>query len=218
MADYIDVKYKTYSTTLSALQSLSDLPYTLALDFETQSLYSKEEREEAKQLLKEELDRPTERFCKLVADSSGLSFPSITKITHLNIAWSESEALVVVISNRQMEQAILDWIVTSDHHFIIHNSLFDLKQVYVKTGKLPKHYDDTQLLAKCYINHAETWKANTGLKVLMGDYYKPSWSLVKEDYDNPDLKKESFLMYCAIDACSTYKLWTQLQEEREERL
>ena len=217
MGNYIEVNYKTYSTVLNALEALKDLPYVLGLDFETQSLYSNAERAEAKELLKEEdkLDRPTERLCKLVANSSGLSFPSITKITHMNIGISEKEAIVIVIDNAYMEKTILNWLVTSNHHFVIHNSGFDLKQVYVKTGKLPKHYDDTQLLTKSFINNADTWKANTGLKILMGQYYKPSWSLVKEDYNNEDLKKESFLEYCTIDACACWLLWHQLQEEIE---
>ena len=217
MSNFIEVTYDKYFTLVSALSALKELPYQVSLDFETQSLYNKEEKAEAKKFLKEEeLDRETEKFCKVVANSSGLSYPSITKITHMSIAWSDKDALVVVIPDMRTEMAILNWIVSSNHHFIIHNSLFDLKQVYVKTGKLPKKYDDSQLLAKSFINHSNIWKANVGLKELMSQYYDPKWCGI-DGYDDTDLKKESFLKYAAIDACATYLLWTQLQEEIEEK-
>ena len=214
MPERIKVDYKVYSTTVSALEALKELPYTIALDFEVQSLYSNSDRIEAKELLKQELDRPTERFCKLVAESNGLSYPSITKITHMIIGIDESTSIVIVISNSQMEKVLLNWIVSVKHHFLLHNASFDLKQVYVKTGKFPEHYDDTQLLAKIFINHADTWKANTQLKVLMGQYYTPKWTNI-EGYDNEDLKDEAFLRYSAIDGAATMLLWKQLQEEVE---
>lgn len=218
MSSHITVMYETYSTTFSALQRLQDLPHTLSLDFETQSIYSNEEREEAKQLLKHpDIDRPTERLCKMAANSSGLSFPGITKITHMILGLSSSHSIVIIISSPQMEATLLNWVVQSDHHFIVHNAGFDIKQIYIKTGQFPKDYDDTQLLAKTYINHVEAWKASVGLKELMGQYYDPKWTTIK-GYDNENLKDEAFLRYCSIDAAATYLLWEQLQEERNIKL
>jgi hypothetical protein len=214
MSNFITVDYTTYSTTLSALQALRDIPHVVSLDFEVQSIYTNAEREEAKLLLKEELDRPTERLCKLVANSSGLSHPTITKITHMIVGLDEATAIVIIISNIQMEVAMLEWVVTSDHHFICHNASYDLKQVYVKTDRLPQKFDDTQLLAKTYINHCDVWRANTGLKELMAQYYDPRWINIL-GYDNEDLKNEAFLRYSAIDAAATMLLWKQLQEEKE---
>lgn len=217
MADFIHVDYEVYSTVYSALQRLQSIPHTVSLDFETQSIYTIAEKSEAKELLKHpDIDRPTEKLCKLVSHSSGLSFPSITRITHMIIGTSSSHSIVIVITSPQMEQTLLNWIVTADHHFIIHNAGFDVKQIYVKTGQFPQSYDDTQLLAKTFINHVDIWKASVGLKELMGQYYDPRWA-VSIDYDNEDLKDSTFLRYCAIDGASCYLLYTQLLEERNIR-
>ena len=214
MTDFIQVDYEVYSTVYSALQRLQSIPHMVSLDFETQSIYSTAEKAEAKELLKHpDIDRPTEKLCKMVANSSGLSYPGITRITHMIIGLSSSHSIIIIISTPQMEQTMLNWIVTTDHRFLIHNAGFDVKQIYIKTGHFPKHYDDTQLLAKTFINHVDIWKASVGLKELMGQYYDPRWA-VSIDYDNTDLKDSTFLRYCAIDGAATYLLWSQLQEER----
>ena len=217
MSDFIHVDYEVFSTMYSALQRLSSIPHMVSLDFETQSIYSIAEKNEAKELLKHpDIDRPTEKLCKMVANSSGLSYPLITRITHMIIGTSSSHSIVIVITSPTMEKTLLNWIVTTDHHFIFHNAGFDVKQIYTKTGQFPKHYDDTQLLAKTFINHVDIWKATVGLKELMGQYYDPRWT-VSIDYDNEDLKDFTFLRYCAIDGAATYLLYTQLQEERNIR-
>lgn len=218
MSDFIHVDYEVFSTPYSALQRLQNIPHIVSLDFETQSIYSIAEKSEAKELLKHpDIDRPTESLCKMVANSSGLSYPRITRITHMIIGTSSSHSIIIIIASPQMETTMLNWIVSTDHHFITHNAGFDVKQIYTKTGKFPKHYDDTQLLSKTFINHVDIWRASVGLKELMGQYYDPRWA-VSIDYDNEDLKDDTFLRYCAIDGAATYLLYTQLQEERILRL
>lgn len=107
----------------------------------------------------------------------------------------------------------MNWFVTTDRHIIFHNALFDAKLIFYATGKLPKHYDDTQLLSRCLINHTQDWMCKTGLKELMSPYYDRKWGLIeKEDYFNEDYKDQAFLDYCAIDASATLYLWEQIQE------
>jgi len=217
MNDFIKVDYEVYTTTYSALKALNSIEqYEIALDFETRSHWNNEEIKEAKALLKENnLTREDERLCKLVSNSSGLSFPSITRTTHMIIGLSESKSIVIIISNEQMEKVMLNWVVNVDKRFIFWNALFDMKLIYVKTRKMVRDYDDGQLFAKCFLNHVEVWKANTGLKHLMGEYYHPEWCLI-DGYDNEDLKDRKFLRYSAIDGCATYKAWELLKEMEKE--
>jgi len=210
-SDRIKVEYDVYTTSYKALKALNNLPDTIALDFETRSQWSNAEIREAKDLLKtDELSHEDRILCKLVANSSGLSFPAITKITHVNIAWAKDKALVIVVSSPKMEQVILGWIVNTNRHFIFWNHGFDGKIIYQKTGKFVQSYDDGQLLAKCYLNHCDNWKAKVGLKDLMGEYYQKEWCLI-DSYSDEDLKKESFLRYSAIDAAATFYGWEILQ-------
>jgi hypothetical protein len=155
------------------------------------------------------------RISKVVSRCSGLSHPSITKTTHAIFGLSEDESIVFVINDKKTEQYIMDWIVEFEGKLIIHNSLFDLKLVHHRTGRFPKDIDDTQLLARCLINHTQDWECKTGLKHLMGEYYDPKWTMI-ESYDIVDLKNTEFLRYCAIDGASTMKLWNDLQEVRDE--
>ena len=209
------VTYSVYSTAYGirkALKALKDVPL-MSYDCEVRSKYSVRERAEAKELLKcckEEMLPEDTILCKLVANSSGLSYPAITKVTHFIFGLSETHSEIMVTDDPKVEQMILEWVADFTGKLIIHNSTFDLKIVYQRTGRLPIDYEDTQLLAKCYMNHVDTWKANTGLKELMGMYYDARWTEV-DDYDVEDYKDEDFLRYCAIDGSATYKLWQQLQ-------
>ena len=219
MQTYIDVNYKVYSTRYFISKALKDLEQhsLLSYDCETQSRYSLDEKAEAKQLLKEhinDMDAEEVRHCKLIAKSSGLSYPTIIKTTHFIFGISESEAVVLIANSDQDELLICNWIVKYTGKLLIHNSLFDLKIVYHRTGKFPTDYEDTQLLAKSYLNHTETWKANSGLKHLMSGYYDPKWEMI-DTYDVVDYKDTDFLRYCAIDGAATFKLYQQLLEYKE---
>ncbi len=92
---------------------------------------------------------------------------------------------------------------------LIHNTGFDLRICYHRTGKLPLDYEDTQLLAKTYVNDADVWKAKVDLKSLMGDQYDPKWSLFA-DYNVKNLNDKHFLDYAAIDGASVCLLWRQI--------
>ena len=216
MHKHIKVKYTVFSTLYKIrkeLKRLAKLP-VMSLDFEVQSIYSLEERAEAKCLIKEKQDTMSPediRLSKLVANSSGLSHPAITKVTHVIFGISEDESVVFIVNGPKTQRYILDWIVQHQGKLLIHNSLFDLKIVYYHTGLYPKDPEDTQLLARTFLNHVEDWKAKSGLKHLMGSHYDPKWQLV-DNYDIIDYHDESFLVYCSIDGAATVKLWNDLQE------
>ena len=191
----------------------------LSLDFEVQSIYTLDERAEAKELLKcctDDMVGEDIRLSKLVGNSSGLSHPKITKVTHVIFGLSESEAIIFVVNGPKTELMIMNWIVDFKGKLLIHNSLFDLKLVHHRTGRFPIDFEDTQLLAKCLINNTQDWHARTGLKHLMGEHYDPRWVTSIESYDIIDFKNDAFLRYCSIDGASTFKLWNLLQEHLDE--
>ena len=215
MNSYIEVSYTVYSTMYTAMKALASLPDLVSFDLETQSIYSLEERAEAKELLKnyaEDMHTEDVKLSKLVRNSSGLSHPKITKVTHFIFGLSRSEAIIIICSDPKLELSILNWVADYKGKLITHNSLFDLKLVHQRTGKFPVDFEDTQLLAKCFINDTQDWQAKTGLKHIMSSYYDPKWQLI-ESYDIQDYKDEAFLRYASIDGAATYYLWELLQEE-----
>ena len=214
MNEFIKVDYKVYTTLYTALKALNGLPDLISFDMETQSVYSLDERAEAKELLKcckTDMTDEDMRLCKLVRNSSGLSHPKLTKVTHFIFGVSKSESIVVICYDKKVEKAICDWVINYKGKLITHNSLFDLKFVHHVTGKFPIDFEDTQLLAKCLINDTKVWNAKTGLKDLMAEYYDPKWTMI-ESYDIQDYKDEAFLRYSAIDGAATYYLWELLNE------
>jgi len=211
----IEVSYEVFSTDYTIKNALKKLNNSnvLAYDCETQSIYSKEHKIEAKQLLKDipDMESSVKRLCKMVVRSSGLSNPRLVKVTHFIFSVSNNESIICISNNRRTEEMIFQWLAEYNGKIVVHNSLFDLKIMYNRVGKLPKDYDDTMLLTKTLINDVETWKAKSGLKDLMGTYYDPKWTLI-ETYDIKDYKDEAFLRYCSIDGAATFLLWEQLKE------
>jgi ribonuclease D len=110
-----------------------------------------------------------------------------------------------------VEMIIWNWLAKYEGLIIVHNSLFDLKLMYHRVKKFPKNYEDTQLLAKTFVNHVDIWKAKVGLKELVGDHYLPAWSLF-DTYEPKNLRDPKFLMYAATDGCATILLYEQLEE------
>lgn len=214
--DVITVEYEVYSTRYTIeqkLKVLNNIPI-MSLDFETQSIYSQDEIKEAKDLLKDhetELSSKDLKLCKLVRNSSGLSHPKITKVTHMIFGISESKSIIFIIYDSKTEQIVMDWIVNYNGKLITHNSLFDVKIIHYRTGKFPKDFEDTQLLAKCKINDTQDWQSKTGLKHIMGEYYNNKWTMI-ETYNITNYKDPDFLRYASIDGAATFKLWEILNE------
>jgi hypothetical protein len=204
----IKVTYDTYNTRYfidRALNELFQLPL-LSFDTETRGLYTPEERAQALELLKDEnLPVDTKRIALLIANNSGLSFPSLVEVTHFVFGTSEDYSKILVCEDPKLEMHIWNRIAEYDGLFAIHNTLYDLKIMYNRLRKLPLHYDDTALMAKCLVNNAENWRSKVGLKDLMGDYYHPSWALFDE-YEPENLRDPKFLLYAATDGAATFKL------------
>ncbi len=213
MLEHIQVSYKLYTTQYgikTALESLNSASM-ISFDLETQSLYSLEEKAEAKDLLKGDLSYQDTKLCKLAARSSGLSNPRLIKVTHFIFGLSQDESIICIANNRKTEVMIFNWLATYKGKVLIQNALFDLKIMYERINKLPADYEDTQLLAKSLINNVDDWQAKTGLKHLMSSYYDPKWELI-ETYDIQNYKDENFLRYASIDGAATFKLWEDIQE------
>ena len=214
----IKVDYTVHGNRYHIAKALTKLSEReiLSFDTETKGVYSKAEREEAKQYLKgENLPVDNKRISLQVAANSGLSFPSLVDVTHFIFGISESESVILVCSNHQLEVFIWNWIANYKGMLLIHNALFDLKLMYHRVSKLPQNYEDTQLLAKCLTNNVNVWKCKVGLKDLMGDYYEPMWIILTEEYEPDNLRSEKFLKYCAIDGAATFKLWYDIQDFME---
>jgi DNA polymerase I-like protein with 3'-5' exonuclease and polymerase domains len=218
MNEFIEVSYETYSTPWFIRQKLTQLEEHIMLSFdtETRSVYSKEERKEAKILLKNSNTSLVNKKLSLqVVNSSGLSFPSLVTVTHFIFGISDCESVVLIAENMAVEMIIWHWLAKYEGLIIVHNSLFDFKLMYHRIRQFPKQYKDTALLSKTFINHADNWKAKIGLKEQMGAYYDPRWQLMN-NYEPENLKDYNFLRYCAIDGAATFKLYEEVEQHIEE--
>jgi hypothetical protein len=193
------------------LIELSDIRL-MSFDIETKGLYSHDQRKEALQLLDQNVDLYTHKLASVVANNSGLSFPSLVRTTHFIFGLSNSHSVILIPQNKHGEMLVWNWLKKYTGKLLIHNSLFDLKVMYHRVRTLPKNYDDTALMAKTLVNNSDVWKAKIGLKDLMGGYYHPSWALF-EAYEPEDDLNEDFINYAAIDGAATYYLHQLIQEK-----
>jgi len=218
MNKIIEVEYKLYTSTYSIRNKIPELLANnsiISFDCETRSVYNKSDRDDAKEYLKQVTTAdPLYSQARMVAESSGLSYPSLVRTTHFLFGESKNKSHIVVCYTRELEVYLWNLIADYKGKLLVHNALYDLKIMYQRTGKLPIDYVDTALMVKCLINHTEIWKAKVGLKGLMGEYYDPRWSLMN-DYEPVNLKDNEFIRYCSIDAASTYYLHELVLKEFE---
>ena len=212
---FIVVSYRVYNTLYNINKVLRELNThsVLGFDVETRSIYTQEEIKEAKALLKkpELVDEDYLILVKQVARSSGLSCPKLIRTTHFVFGLSEEESIILIAGDEKIEAAIWKWVAKYKGTLLVHNTGFDFKICYDRTGVIPSNFEDTQLLAKTFINNAKNWKAKTGLKILVGDYYQPEWALF-ENYNPKSLNDKKFLDYAAIDGAAVCLLWRHLNE------
>lgn len=213
--DSIKVNYKFTSNNYEAATWLNELPPLVACDFEVASRFTETEKEQFKLQLETEIDFDTARQLKQYIASDGLSHPSLTALTHLSIAWSESDAIVIILRNDSIRRLVLRWLVTTDRIQIWHNFSFDGKLIYYHTGKFPKRYEDSQQLAKSIVNHVDTFKARTGLKELCAHKYG-KWAVSADNFTIEQMFNEDVIEYAAIDSAATYWLWEALQRHLKE--
>lgn len=210
----IKVNFEVFSSAFQiskCLQRLSQLP-VLSFDTEVAGIYPKSDRAEAKKILKSDnASREAIKLASLVEANSGLSFPSLVRVTHFVFGTGINSAVILVCDTPTKEMLVWNWVAKYPGKLIIHNTLFDLKIMYHRVQALPLDYEDSQLLAKAYTNNAENWKAKVGLKDLMASHYDPAWTLIDE-YEPEDLHDPKFLRYASIDGAACFKLWLELQE------
>ncbi len=213
--DIIKVDYEVYSTAYSIRKHLPKLlaaNKVMSFDVETRSIYDAEQREDAKEYLKElPTSDPYYKQAMMVSNSSGLSFPSLVRTTHFIFGENINKSHIFICTDDSLELYIWGMVAGYTGKWLIHNSLFDLRICYQKVGKLPKNYDDTMLMVKGLINHVNIYKAKTSLKELVGHKYPPAWSLYN-DYEPTNLKNKSFLDYCAYDTSAVWALYELILE------
>lgn len=222
MLNTIKINYSYTNNTYKTYQYLDNLPDLFAADFEIASNYTKEDKELTKIRLdfidnklttknfpniKKRQIQLNQRLC-----TDGLSHPSLTSITHLSIATDESNAFVIVCDNNNIRKLVLNFLVSTNKTQIWHKSIFDFKHIYYHTGKYPKRFIDTQLMAKSLLNDANSFKGLVGLKQLMS-YAYGDWAISKDSFVLEEMWKENTIKYAAIDACATYKLYKDILQD-----
>ncbi len=125
---------------------------------------------------------------------------------------SSSHSIIIVVPGRHIELLVWNWLRNYRGKLFIHHALFDLKVMYHRIGDLPRDYDDTALMVKTLINNSDVWKAKSGLKDIMGEYYSPAWALFDE-YEPENPSDPAFLDYAAIDGAATFYLHEILMEK-----
>ena len=213
----IEVDYSYSSVPYVIMNKLNSLPDTVACDFEAALRYTPEHLAEVRAYLDANPDLPKyqQTILRAKLKATALSHPYYVWVTHLSIAWSESESFVAILDKQSTRDLVFNWLVTTDRKQIWHNASFDFKHLHYRTNKFPPSFEDTQLLAKTLVNHVDVWRANTGLKELAGHRYG-SWGVSSELFTLANLHDETLLKYAATDSCATYFLWEAINRKIKE--
>lgn len=212
MLEAIEVNYKATTNLLEAdkwLRFLDTKPI-ISCDFETALKYTQSELDHYKAVLSDDTSSKRDIIqAKSILNATALDHPSHTVITHLSVAWSDSDAYVFIIDSERLLNRILYWLTHTKVKQVWHNASYDFRQIQYRTGLFPIDYEDTQLLAKCILNHVETYKAKSGLKDLAGHVYG-DWAISADNFDVSQMYESHVLKYAATDACATYWLWNSI--------
>jgi len=207
----IKVNYQSTSNPFLAQKWLSALPDFFAADFEVANKYTEEQRIAFTHIVDTSTDKLERITAQSKLDSNQLGHPSHNELTHLQVAWSESEAYVFILDNRSILNVILNFLIKTKSKQVWHNASYDFKYIQYLTGKFPINYEDTQILAKTILNHVDVFKARTGLKHLAGHRYG-AWGISSDNFTKEQMYDPNVLLYAATDACATYWLWTEIQD------
>ena len=208
----IKVNYEYTNNLYKAKQWLDNLPELFAADFEVASRFTLKEKE----LIKYRLDNyklsfEERRVLLQQLTSDGLSHPSLTYITHLSVAWSNKDSYVIICDSESIRKLIFNFLSSCEKTQIWHNSVFDFKHINYNAGLLPRKYIDTQLLSKCLLNDANSFRDLTGLKELM-QYKYGTWAISKDDFVLEEMWNSDTILYSATDSCSTFALYQDILE------
>ncbi len=211
MEQPLKVTYKSTNVPYTAIQWLRSLPDKIACDFEAALKYTPEELTQYKLELSESLSKPRTAQLRSILAATALDHPSHVDLTHVSIAISPTEAIVIILDTPKITQLVLNFLVTTDKLQIWHNASFDFKHIYYHTNKFPLNYEDTQLRAKCILNNTDNQASLTGLKHLAGHKYG-DWAISADNFDKSQMHEEHVLHYAAIDACATYWLYDSIDK------
>ena len=207
----ITVNYQSTSSAYVANQWLRTLPDLIACDTEAAIKFTPEQLT----AMQAELDTnpPLRRAIELRAAlaATALSHPYYVDLTHVQIAWSESDAYVFILDNKRITNLVLNFLVSTSRTQIWHNATFDFKHIYYHTGKFPPNYEDSSILAKCILNHVDVDQATVGLKELAGKMYG-SWSISPDNFSKAQMYDPTIALYAATDACATYWLYHSIRD------
>lgn len=215
MFDSIQVSYKSTNRAYEANKFLNEIRKyeILGCDLEAASIYTPEQLEECEEVLKDDSWSKADKIrAQSILNSSALSHPSHVVLTHGIIAVSESESYVFILDNDQITRLFMNFLVETEQIQVWHRASFDFKHVFYHTGKFPKNYEDTQILAKTLLNHVVVFKAKTGLKSLAGQWYG-DWGISEDNFDISMMYDPKMLKYAGTDGCATLKLWHFINEQ-----
>jgi len=165
-------------------------------------------------------------------EAKDLTLPQFNHLTMVTIGWHRTKSIVIVFKDQAIQDLVLNWLVTTECKQVYHNALFDVRHVHYHTGKLPKHIEDSQLLAAVYNNHVDQAKRKSGLKELAKFPYldwasdKTSFELYVDssDYVNPNLTYVGsnptphmynlpLIYYAGVDSAATHHVWLKFDTE-----
>lgn len=166
-------------------------------------------------------------------ETKDLTIPQFNHLTMVTIGWNLTKSIVIVFDNQAVQDYVLNWLVTTELRQVYHNALFDVRLIhYFTKGKLPKHIEDSQLLASVYRNHVNPLKRKTGLKELAKFPYA-SWASDKSSFElyedstghiNPNMHyfgsstdthkyNLPLIYYASIDSQATKFVWDMFDTE-----
>ena len=182
-------------------QAISDLTTStvVALDFEAGTKLTK-----AEQLALE----PANHDEQLLKSAVALSHPSLTVVTHLSYAFSETESNVVILDDESKRTQIFQTLANLKAKQIWHNANFDLFHVYYHTSIFPSDVEDTQLMWATILNHTNEQERLTGLKHLGKKIYK-NWAIGSEKFGLEHMYDPEVIEYAGIDTQATLYLYNE---------
>lgn len=190
------------------ISHIEDLNLTIAaFDFETAGKFSKVEVENFKNFLTDE-DDDNQILLRQQIAANGLSHPSLVRITHLSVGISETESSVLTIS-KDAELAICEWLTTTGIAQVWHNASFDFKLLKHRVNAYPKSFEDTQLMWYTILNHADSFQARTGLKILASKIYGSWGSEIKDLFNIESMHDPRVSHYAGVDTIATMFLYNE---------
>jgi hypothetical protein len=197
---------------INSISSFFDkLNQTAAYDFETASRLSLADRRALERELELSADEKEQQEIRVKLNATGLSHPSLSRITHLSVGLAEDLAVVAIAANKDIEKYIYEYLTTTTNKQLWHNTLFDFQHIYYNTGKFPKDYEDTMLMAKAFLNNTNPRLAKIGLKELMGDKYGDWGKRIKpEMFTIESIRNKELVKYAAVDGCAIYALYQEI--------